>query len=226
MDKKWMSLTMLALALALALAGFSGCGGTSATPTTTSPTIQPSTPTTFDQTLVSVTSANGLSLTLSIDSTSYKSGDEVSITIDEKNTLTKDNNITVADLWPAQGLIDGPTGTVNYPFGVSILPGYYDTRSAASIAPLIIYNPNAIYNGPMQLANITSYDFQPSSGMAAIYTKYDSQPTTISMTVIVGTTGSWGNGPLVVYRNFTPGIYTVVGGDEWGALVTLHFVIV
>ena len=112
MIKRWVLPITLRLVLLLALSGFYGCSGSS------TPAI-PST--TFNQTSDSITSANGLSLTLSINSTSYHPGEQISVNIDEKNTLTTKNNVRVANSWPVQGLTVGPCGTLNYPFGIAIL---------------------------------------------------------------------------------------------------------
>jgi hypothetical protein len=177
----------------------------------------------------SVISWYGLSLTLSLNSTTYHPGEQICITIDEKNTLPIENNIRVADRWPIQGLSLNPCGTGLYPFGIFILQGYYDTKSVVAIAPLQIFDPNfplaCIVPG-----GIVSYDFQPRSDIAAIYTtisiSLNSKPEPINMTTNVTLTGFWiGSCCNATFSNFTPGIYTVVGGDEWGALVTLHFTI-
>jgi hypothetical protein len=77
----------------------------------------------------------------------------------------------------------------------------------------------------MILAGITFYDFRPSSDIAAIYTSYNTEPLSISMTAEVTSAGFWTGSPKATFSNFTPGIYTVVGGDEWDALVILHFTI-
>jgi hypothetical protein len=61
-------------------------------------TAPTTTPTAFSQTSSMITSANGLSLTLTIDSTAYQAGVKVSISIDEKNSLAKVNNIPAANL--------------------------------------------------------------------------------------------------------------------------------
>jgi len=181
---------------------------------------------TLDQYSSTVISSYGLSLTLSLNSTTYHPGEQISITINEKNTLARENNIHVANRWPVQGLSVGPCGTLNYPFGISILKGYYDIKSVAAITPLQLFDPNAVYHCPMILAGIVSYDFQPGSDVAAIYTSYDSEPWSINMTAKVTSAGFWiGSRPKATFSNFTPGIYTVVGGDEWGALVILHFTI-
>jgi hypothetical protein len=182
---------------------------------------------TLDQYSSTVISSYGLNLTLSLNSTTYHPGEQISVTIDEKNILAVANNIQAANAWPVQGLSVGPCGTLNYPFGISILEGYYDAKSVSAITPLQLFDPNASYHCPAILAAV-SYDFKPWSDIAAIYTGYDSEPWSINMTTEVTSAGFWTvthGHPTWIFSNFTPGIYTVVGGDEWGALVILHFTI-
>jgi hypothetical protein len=182
---------------------------------------------TLDQYSSTVISSYGLSLTLSLNSTTYHPGEQISVTIHEKNILAIENNIHAADEWPVEGLRLGPCRTV-YPFGISILRGHYDAKSAAAIAPLRLFDPNGVWHCPMILAGIIAYDFQPGSDVAAIYTSYDSEPWSINMTTKVTSAGFWTvthGDPTWTFNNFSPGIYTVVGGDEWGALVILHFAI-
>jgi len=182
-------------------------------------------PITLDQYSSTVISKYCLSLTLSLNSTTYYPGEQIPITIDENNTLPMENNIHAADRWPVQGLNLGPCGTLNYPFGISILQGYYDEKSVATVTPLQLFDPNASYHCPPILAAV-SYDFKPWSDIAAIYTGYDSEPWSINMTARVTSAGFWtGSRPNATFSNFTPGIYTVVGGDEWGALLILHFTV-
>jgi len=205
------SMTMLTLTIIV------GC-------TTPTPTAM-YTPITLDQYSSTVISRYGLSLTLSLNSTTYHPGEQISVTIHEKNTLAIENNIHVANRWPVQGLNLGPCGTLNYPFGISILQGYYDAKSVVTLTPLQLFDPNAAYHCPAILAAV-SYDFQPWSDIATIYTGYDCEPWSINMTTEVTSAGFWtGSRPNATFSNFTSGIYTVVGGDEWGALVILHFTI-
>jgi hypothetical protein len=183
------------------------------------------TPITLDQYSSTVISKYGLSLTLSLNSTTYHPGEQIPITIHEKNILAKENNIHVANAWPVQGLSLGPCGTLNYPFGISILQGYYDAKSVAAITPLQLFDPNAFYHCPAIMAAV-SYNFQPWSDIAAIYTGHYFEPYSIDMTAEVTSAGFWtGSRPNATFSNFTPGIYTIAGGDEWGALVILHFTI-
>jgi hypothetical protein len=183
------------------------------------------TPITVDQYSSTVISKYGLSLTLSLNSTTYRPGEQISVTINEKNILPIEKKIHAANRWPVQGLNLGPCGTLNYPFGISFLRGYYDTKSVVTISPLQLFDPNAAYHCPAILAAV-SYDFQPWSDIATIYTGYDCEPWSTNMTAQVTSAGFWtGSRPTATFSNFTPGIYTVVGGDEWGALVVLHFTI-
>ena len=208
-----------------------GYGTTSALGQPKCCTIAQEIPIPFTQISSSVVSENGLSLTLSIDSTTYQPGQQLSITISEKNTLATKDSMEVASAWFVQGLNLGPC-VANYPFGISILQGYYDMTNVSSITPLNLYNPNIVYWCPtMYLCpaglSVTAYDFQPSSDTAVIYPCENSiLPWSIQMIGKVSYTGYWaGNPPAAIFTNFTPGIYTVVGGDEWGALVTLHFIV-
>jgi hypothetical protein len=56
--------------------------------------------------------------------------------------------------------------------------------------------------------------------------------SSLPMTYEVTAGGYWtDNYPLdytgvnATFSNFQPGIYTVAGGDEWGQLVVLHFIV-
>jgi hypothetical protein len=183
------------------------------------------TPITVDQYSSTVISRYGLSLTLSLNSTTYHPGEQISVTINERNILPIENKIHAANRWPVQGLNLGPCGTLNYPFGISILRGYYDARDVAAITPLQLFDPNAAYHCPAILA-VIYYTFEPWSDTAAIYTGDGWEPDSINMTARVTASGFWtGSRPNASFSNFTPGIYTIVGGDEWGALVVLHFTI-
>ena len=184
------------------------------------------TPITLDQYSSTVISWCGLSLTLSLNSTTYHPGEQIPITIEEKNILAVENNIHGADRWPVQGLKLHFCGTFHYPFGISILQGYYDAKTVAAITPLQLFDPNPVYLCPAILAGVYYYyDFQPGSDVAVIYTSH-SEPSSINMTAKVTSAGFWtGSRPNATFSNFSPGIYTVVGGDEWGALVVLHFTI-
>jgi hypothetical protein len=171
-------------------------------------------------------SVSGLSLSLSLDSATYEQGQSVNITVDEVNTLTKTNNVSAAGNWPSPGLSVGPCGTLNYPFGIAIFQGYHTVGDLSSLTPLKLDNPNAVYNCPMILAEISTYAFQPSGDSADVFQLGGVEPVlTEQMNVQMHPTGYWTGNPNGILTGFAPGVYTVVAGDEWGALVILHFTV-
>ena len=178
--------------------------------------------------LASSKSVNGLELSLSLDSKTYQSGQQVGIYIDEKNTLSKTNTITASAKWPISGLGVGPCGVLNYPFGIVIFKGSYTAAYISSGVPLQIYEPN-IYHCPMILTDISSYVFQPLSDNAAVFQMSES---TASFTAGMNAefepapTGYWASNEVgAAFTNFEPGVYTIVAGDEWGALAVVHFTV-
>ena len=173
-------------------------------------------------------SVSGLELTLSLDSKTYQSGQQVGIDIDEKNTLSKTNTITTSVKWPVSGLGVGPCGVLNYPFGIAIFQGNYTAANVSSASPLQIYEPGT-YMCPMILTDISSYVFQPLSDNAAVFQMSESTDVfTIAMNTEFepAPTGYWASNDVgAAFTNFGPGVYTVVAGDEWGALVVVHFTV-
>lgn len=177
--------------------------------------------------MITSESINGLVLSLSLNSTSLQFDQEIEVTVDELNTLSKINNVLAAKKWPLQGLSLGPCGTLNYPVGVAIFEGYYTSANISTAIPLKLYDPNALYHCPAILSAITAYEFQPSSDVASIYGSCDPNPCDpdVKMNSEVEAKGCWTGSPKATYNDFNPGVYTVVGGDEWGALAILYFVV-
>jgi hypothetical protein len=173
----------------------------------------------------------GLMLSLSLNSTTFQLGQEVSVVIDEQNTLAKVNNVSTSNSWPLEGLTVGPCGPLDYPIGWEIFQGYYTSPNVSSATPLQVYDPSAAYGCPGVSGIISAYVFQPSSDIANVLyhcNQYDSnQYISLKMSSEISVTGywTWANHHEPVFGNFTPGVYTVVGGDEWGSLAVLHFVV-
>ena len=171
-------------------------------------------------------SVSGLNLSLSLDSATYQPGQTITIVVNEINTLKKTNSVSAADNWAFSGLTAGPCGTLNYPFGIAIFQGYYTAGDVSSVTPLKLDNPDAKYPCPMILAEISTYAFQPSGDIADVFQLGGIDPVlTEKMNAGVQPTGYWTGSPNAALTNFTPGIYTVVAGDEWGAMVFLHFTV-
>ena len=174
-------------------------------------------------------SANGLSLSLSLDSTTYQPGQEVSIIINEKNRRIITNNVRVGDKLPSNKLsLESPFSWYQYPFGIAIFQGGYTSSNYSAATPLIIFEPN-VYLGHSFMGP-TSYRFHPSSDIANVegsdFTSNSAQPIKCEIT----TEGYWPDNFQSAQRSdqqywFTPGVYTVAAGDEWGALIVLHFTV-
>ena len=171
-------------------------------------------------------SANGLELSLSLDATTYQLYQDVSIVIDEKNTLSKTNRVSASNKRPLSGLSLGPCNQGS-PFGVAVFSGYYSSADVLKGTPLIIFDPNGVYHCPaFSWAEGAVYEFKPLSDNATVVgscvppCSYDLQINQ-ELQLSHYWTGSY---PATI-NSFDPGIYTVVAGDEWGALVVLHFTV-
>jgi hypothetical protein len=214
-------LTVIALLLSTVAAG---CGKITTTPTpamtTTLITTQTSSSTTTD--------INGLSLSLSTDRTTYQPSQDISITVDEANTLSEINNVPVSNNRPYSGLQAAPCDYIS-PYGIAVFQGNYTASTFSAGTPLTLYDPHVARLCPT-IFGITSYSFQPSSDMAAVIEGSNPSPTNSSQQMKYELTlnGYWpddnysSNSQLT---NFAPGVYTVVAGDEWGDLVVVHFTV-
>lgn len=170
-------------------------------------------------------SADGLSLVLSLNSTIMQSGQGISVILEEQNTLPKVNDVSASTNWPLNGLKVSPCGPLNYPIGVAIFQGYYVAANISSAKPLQLYEPG-VYACPMILAKIDAYAFQPLSSTASVIGSCGpSSCFTERIYSNVTANGYWNEGLLegATFTPFNPGAYTVVAGDEWGALAVLHF---
>jgi len=171
-------------------------------------------------------SSDGLSLSLSLNATTYQPGQPVTIVIDETNTLPKTNNVPTSNKWPLTALGVGPCGPINYPFGIAVFKGNYTSLNVLSMTPLKLYNPTAMYSCPAMLSGISTYEFEPLSDSAAIFQNSGTSPVlTENMNSEIHSTGYWVTNPNETLTDFDPGVYTVVGGDEWGDLVVAHFTV-
>lgn len=194
--------------------------GTTVAPTPTigdSPPLRPS---------ASVNGTNGVRLTLSINATSLSEGQALGISLVDYNTLAYANYLTAVRDWSVGYLSDGPCGTDNQPMGFAVFSGYYLATNASAAAPLPLYAPGG-YNCPLLVAGITAYDFSPFSSNAEVYAMCTPNPCfDISVNATDTVSGYWPSPQVgVPMQALQPGVYTVVGGDEWGDLLFLHFTV-
>ena len=155
---------------ALLFVSATGCSSTatvtstSGTPvsslTTTAVPQITSTITTSNNSNSSSNSTNGLSLSLSLDSTTYQPGQEVSITVDEVNSLPEINNVLVSNNRPYSGLQAAPCDYIS-PFGIAVFQGNYNASNFSSGTPLTLYDPHVARLCPTNYP-VISYSFQPS----------------------------------------------------------------
>lgn len=207
-----------------------GCGRitTTITPsmTATSNTTQPSSSTTKDNSggnSASTESANGLSLSLSTDRTTYQPGQEIAIIVDEKNTLSTMNNVPATDNLPAE-FMSGFTNDPSFPLGLAVLRGNYTGSNYSTGTPLIIYNPGEVYIGTTSIAP-TAYSFSPFIDVAVLNGGDYNSSIAIRSHIEINVNGYWPNNESASSKNFEPGVYTVVAGDEWGNLIVVHFTV-
>jgi hypothetical protein len=154
---------------------------------------------------------------VTLNAASFTSGQTVSINVTESNTQNTANNVSAAKDWPISGLTLGGCGTLNYPFGISIYQGYYDLNNVsllASQSSLHFYQPG-VYSCPAMFV-MSQYAFAPSSDVAG----------GAAMSSVISTNGTWtGVVSSSTFHEFAPGVYTVVGGDEWGDVAVVHFTV-
>lgn len=169
------------------------------------------------QTTTSTQSENGLRLQFSVNTTILTPGEPLQINVNEYNTLSTNNNVAATTNWVVNGFTIGACPNINVlPFGVALFQGTYNAQNISQGNPLELY---AAVPCAQLIRLITGYDFLPDSSNAAIMPGGDlASPTPMSANVIVG-------GTYTQVTQLTPlvsGDYTVVAGDEWGALEFLY----
>jgi len=178
------------------------------------------------QTMFSVIGENNknpspLKLSLSTDEQIMQSGKGLVISISVNNTLPIQEKIKDVDEWPLHDLSLDPC--IPRPFGIAIFDGYYTEQNMTDGKPLPIFNLDAL----CPVINATqSYVFEPQSTHATVSTCSDSNLPYCSYTqdmedkVTIG--GTWYEGNLIPFK---PGVYTLVGGDEWGDVAIQYFTV-
>jgi hypothetical protein len=170
------------------------------------------------QRVATVTSLNGLQLTLQISAFRISSGGSITINVTETNTNAKPLNQSAAHDWPLQGLRINTCYTSVYPFGVAVYQGHYTDKNVSSAKPLQLF---PFVPCPLLFRYISGYYFEPSSDMAVILPGTGSS---LQMTKGLAASGNYtvGNDSTP----FPPGQYTVAAGDEWGAYTLVYFTVV
>ena len=219
---------MITLALIIVISGICAAGCGDSVSQTTLTTIND-----FNGiNTASTKSANGLSLSLSLDAATYQPGQVIMMFVDERNTSSKMNHVPSSSRWPLNGLELGPSypcGILSsyYPFGVAIFQGYLTSLNLSKATPLNLNEPNVIMHGCiLKIGHDFAYDFKPLSDIEVLgYGNTISDLSNIVLKDEIDLKGYWTNDSISEFKYFEPGVYTIVAGDEWGALVILHFTV-
>jgi hypothetical protein len=163
------------------------------------------------------TALSSLHLSLSTNSSYIQYGHAIGIDISVNNTSPDTVTIDAASNPPRDDLNTGPCD--NVPFGIAILKGFYtqDNMTGISSIPLFPIPPCPL------IPSHKSFTFQPLSTQASMEcggmfscTGSETMERHLS---ISGSLRYTSQGP------FDTGVYTIVGGDEWGRVVIQHFTV-
>jgi len=189
----------------------------------------------------SVLSDSGLELTLSLNATTIKVGQELNITVSLSNALNRTNVVQISNSSVFLGVPVAlwPPCYFSLPVQMIVIHGSYDLRNLSKVA-----NTPFDY-GCMEGWNVDHVIFQPSSDEANLTGIYNVDNSNQSLgpfhlTENFTTDGYWDlqnlskelNTPIIGeyqypprppdYIFFVPGEYTIAAEDEWGQVVVLH----
>lgn len=171
-------------------------------------------------------STTDLALVISLNATTIRSGEGVAVTISDYNTLSRLNNVSEARSFALPSLRLGPCNAPSLPLGVAVFDGHYTQQNVSSAVPLItLYKPGGATSCPAEV-DVGYFAFQPmSSENTQLVLMCTPEPQCVgqsNMSATVVVTGYW-TGPT--FQHFEPGVYTVAGGDQWGQLALLYFIV-
>jgi hypothetical protein len=156
----------------------------------------------------------------------HDSNGNLTIKVDETNLLDSVNHVKGINGWNyspfslnpwdncAAGLSDG--------FGIA--SGYYDENNSTPANTLRLYDAA---NGQISCSEsiyVHAYSFQP---MSDNLTNYSDNPNQFTETTALteSLSGYW-NASGSSFQHFTPGVYTVIGADQWGNVLLPHFTVI
>lgn len=163
-------------------------------------------------------SMDGLRLYLAINATEVTQGQSVLVKVSEYNTLSAANNVSSAQTWDVAGLRMNSCYSSLYPFGVALFQGRYTSGNVSDARALQIF---PVVPCPLFIRYISGYVFSPRSD-AAVVLPGTGEPTPMVANATI--TGFYPSGPVGPQSQpLLLGTYTIVAGDEWGAVAYLYF---
>jgi hypothetical protein len=175
--------------------------------------------------------SQGLRLELAVNATVLKPADVVAVTLSEaENGSSPEIEMPSARAWGVQGLsLGGCPPATPLPFGIAIFRGYFTQANVSSASRIPIFYVLACPTTTQTTTTAASYSFPQGTVMSSITDVHVNNSTLIPTTT--GQCSSNGTPatcltPVASLESTAPGVYTLVGGDEWGNLVFLHFTVV
>jgi hypothetical protein len=153
----------------------------------------------------------------------------VVVKTDEYNTLNVQNNQTQVDHWKYPPDLLNPSNNCNsnLPTGFAILQGYYNTNNYTLGKALYLYNTTVLFSCT-QNSYPFSYAFRPMSDTVITTLPHEVvsiAPASVSASVSGYWTGGEESTRAATFSKLPFGVYTVLGADEWGNILFLHFTI-
>jgi uncharacterized protein (UPF0333 family) len=237
MRNETVALLMVLLVLASGIVGYLVGVTTTRTAPTTNSTTTNSTAKSAAQAMnpleANATNAKlGLELLLALNATKLEPGQGVNITVEERNALQTESNVTAARSWALKNPVLTECGLLDYSFGIEVLSGHYTASNLSLGQPLTILAPEIVYCPRADI--VVYYSFEPLSDNVSIFPAgilpnqtliselYPPFPDSNNVTVA----GYWPSAAIGwPITPFAPGEYTVAAGDEWHQLLLLYFTV-
>jgi uncharacterized protein (UPF0333 family) len=182
---------------------------------------------TFPTQPLGVNNSNGLEFTMSLNTTTLRSGSNLTVSLSLYNILDSNNTVTGSTDWLVSNASEdgpglSPACAQGDPFRTEVLQGYYDLSNVSLGKPLVFIvahgssglNWCLVYIHGDFLSSGT-YTFSPLSDKALWTESSANQPT-----------------PFVEVVDLDPstfststGTFTVVSGDMWGDVQVAHFLV-
>jgi hypothetical protein len=181
------------------------------------------------------TSSLGISFSLSVNSTTLRNGNAISVTLIIRNILSKTNNLSSDYNWSSPVLLDFGASTLQCPSwdNFVILNGYYSASSLFSAGKPLFLWP-VTHSCPA--FNLRQLEIRPSSTNATVYAEMAGNSSVYESDLAYESTlrgfytsqepCACSNTTSPSLTNFPDGAYTIVAGDEWGQMLILHFSVV
>jgi hypothetical protein len=200
----------------------SSLGNVTTTTTSSTRTISASTTTTSTS-----NSSDGLQFSPGIRS---NGGANITISVEELNLLDSVNNQTQTNQWkyPSESLNPYDNCDSNGPVGFAIFQGYYGMDNYSQARSLYLYNTTYVSLCTMNSSPFV-YLFAPMSDYISVYLggqPYYNGTAAISFATSGYWTGGAGTSSPATFNSFPSGVYTILGADEWGDVVLLHFTVI